>query len=226
MNCIKDSQASSFVKFLLQNSIPISYITTPDSYFRIYGTISKRSLSSLGERLAKYLLNFPTDAPYPRFVPMNLYLNDKGEKHSTMLTITTPIDHEEKAYRIEFFDSNGGYDLKKDNEWGEWHRRTISIIESAKEYITEKTKIPTFIVEVMKDKKSINSYGGGNCDAISLYYVFLRFQYNYEDIVNKILVKLTIEDTKNINKFITSKSKKGGLRITIPPTKTKWNFST
>jgi hypothetical protein len=225
MFCITDPQASSFVNFLLQNNILITYITTPDSYFRIYGTITKRSLSSMGERLAKYLLNFPTDAPYPRFVPMNLYLNDKGEKHATMLTITTPIDHEEKAYRIEFFDSNGEYDFKKDNKFGEWHRQTILIIQSAVEHIKEKTQVPTSFVEVMKNKKSINLYGGGNCDAISLYYVFLRFRYNYEDIVNKILVKLTLEDTKNINNFITSKSKKGGLHITIPPTKTTWNFS-
>lgn len=225
MTCITNEQGLNFVTFLLNNNIPISYITTPDSFFRIYGTISKRSLSSLGQRLAKYLLNFPKNAPYPRFVPLNLYLNDNGEKHSTMLTITTPIDHEEKAYRIEFFDSNGSYNVDAENEFGQWNKRTILIIQAAVLHIQEMTKVPTFYVEVMEGKESINTYGGGNCDAISLYYTFLRSLYSYEDIVNKILVNLSLEDTKKINLFITSKGKKGGLKITTKPTKTTWKFS-
>lgn len=225
MHCITNNQGLSFVTFLIKNSIPISYNTDPSSYFRIYGTISKRSITSLGERLGKYLLNFPTDAPYPRFVPLNLYLNDNGDKHATMLTITTAIDNEEKAYRIELFDSNGQYNPKSEDEWGEWHKTTLLIIESAAVYIKEKTKAPTSFVEVMNGKKPINIYSGGNCDALSLYYTFLRSRYSYEDIVNKILINLSAEDTKNINDFIISKTKKGGLNITVKPTKTKWNFS-
>lgn len=61
-------------------------------------------------------------------------------------------------------------------------------------------------IEVRKSKESINNFGSGNCDVLSLYYAVLRSKYTLAQVNSKLdKPKMDNKRTTQINKAIQKK---------------------
>jgi hypothetical protein len=232
--CITDYQSKKFLNFLKTKGVNIH---AGGEYFHVYGPKKTgRTLTSEANRLVKVFLPYiKSNKNFPFFFPLNLVLDPNGNKHAVMLGLSTPMGKEKnKQYRIEIFEPNGKYEYEdyeeKDWEWYDHVGYNITVLlNRTAQLMSEKLKTIVNVVEVRDGdfKGQLNS-GGGHCDAISLYYVWLRSVGGYSLGQTNVILgekKLNKTNTENINKFIVSNGKKGGLNLNVIKENSRyWRF--
>lgn len=196
--CITHQESEAYVKKMVSSGIPI---LNPPIFIQAYGrrsSLSKRQLHFLAETIVLGLEDLMKKDVFPVFYMLNLVVTEDGNKHSMMLCLDK---NEKNQYSLELFDSNGTLDPSRG-----WDAFVYPLVMDAKDILEQELEQKVKFVEVRKSKESINNFGTGNCDALSLYYAVLRSKYTLAKVNSKLdKPKMDNKRTTQINKAIQKK---------------------
>lgn len=196
--CITHQESEAYVKKMVSSGIPI---LNPPIFIQAYvrrSSLSKRQLHFLAETIVLGLEELMRKDVFPVFYMLNLVVTEDGNKHSMMLCLDK---NKKDEYSLELFDSNGTLDPSRG-----WDSFVYPLVLDAKNILEQELGKNVKFVEVRKSKESINNFGSGNCDALSLYYAVLRSKYTLAQVNSKLdKPKMDNKRTTQINKTIQKK---------------------
>ena len=196
-DCITERESRSFMEFVNKTHepeiIPVprsmnddplpAYLGIPDFGEEVPTTkrrSSRNPKKSEYENIKKLLID-------DNILNLTLQVTDKCDKHSILLYF------DQENNEIELWDSNG-YCLG-DNTW--------AYLETLLNYLKKNLEAEPIVSN--ETHHNINHFGGGHCDALSLFYAVLR-QEGYERAQDIYTIDWTNSaNIKNLNTYIKEK---------------------
>lgn len=181
--CISDIVSNNFIDRQLVKKQKINFYST--EYVK-YIDISKRNIPYYSCPIVDKFLS-RTYMNKPLYVLVNLKFDDKDNKHACAIIITPEL-------QIIVFDPNGKLNMKGTSNY----KYENNLVKIAKNVALELSS-PFDVIDLMKDRKGINTVGGGNCDAIVLWVFYLLSHGDSLENLDKF-----IEDMSKDPKKVTS----------------------
>ena len=192
---ITDTNSVNFIERELKKRLNINIYSS--EYVKY--NASDRTLELISNRIIDIIKKLEIEQ-FPFYILLNTEYTDNSTKHATLIVITKIS----KKYYIGFYDSNGPLNIEEIKNDQNIHKILTYISKN----------LNTEYYEFMENKKSINSIGIGNCDALCLWFVYInKDSKNKTEIVDKFNeFYMEIKDntkklTMEINKQIVEMSK-------------------
>lgn len=158
MACITQNESIRFVNKMVRQGINI--MNPP--FINAYSSLGSRQRTKMSNTIVEAITHHES---YPAFYMLNLVIDDKSVKHSMLLV----LDKIDDGYVLELFDSNG--ELDRDYIWED---NVLTLIDMILPSLETELETTVSFAEVRAGLDCINTVGGGNCDALTLYYASLR----------------------------------------------------
>jgi hypothetical protein len=197
--CITQQQSEKYSSFLFNSGVPILNPSTFLKAYNNYNNLSIRQKTHEANNIASGLLNTLSGTIFPRFYMLNLIIDKNSNKHAMLVVLD--FNEQTQNYTLELFDPNG--DMNPEDGYEGF---AYSLVQDTREILEQNLKKPVEFIEIRQEKPSINIFGQGNCDALVLYFVTLRYQYSLEDAEKELDHNvIDIKKTNMINKMIVKK---------------------
>jgi hypothetical protein len=203
MNCITNTVSQRYITLLQKQGVHITDTDYINAWVS-WDSMGNRAKSGLAKTIVLQLheMSKRVDTGTPVFRLLNLVVSKNGSKHAMCFVLT---EIEDNKYTLEIFDSNG---LMVDN--GKYPLDTFVLNLTslvASKYASEyKCKVKAVQTRGGENNPNLNTIGGGNCDALMLYYIALRSKYTMFE-TNAILDSspMNLKRIKSINEAIAKK---------------------
>jgi len=190
---ISERLAQSYINFLRKRG---AVIVEPTPIPIWTSSISERSINYKANEWLKELEKYRNLQP-PYFFLLNLGVDDSGEKHAIVVSFTP--NPQTKHCEIHYFDPNGAIDYERSIRLPLTRGLRIfpKILEKLIPLLRENFDCQEIYTPIddMRELKSINVVGGGNCNALSLWYITKRFLHGNK--VRENIIELSRQIEKN-----------------------------